>query len=56
MAPPTGGQARVVRAERREDVFRRAAEQGVDLDARIEFVIQALEGVGPKLGLAGPAA
>ena len=35
----------------RDDVFRGAAELGVDLDAHIAFVIEALAGVAPEIGL-----
>ena len=40
------------RTVNREDVYRGAAELGVDLDAHIAFVVQALEGVAPEIGLA----
>lgn len=41
----------------REDVIQGAAELGIDLDAHITFVIAAMRGVAPALGLAGtPAA
>ena len=36
----------------RDDVHRGAAELGVDLDAHIAFVISALAGVAPEIGLA----
>ena len=37
----------------REDVLLGAQELGVDLDAHIDFVIDAMRGVAPALGLAG---
>lgn len=37
----------------REDVVLGAQELGVDLDDHIAFVIQAMQGVAPQLGLAG---
>ena len=40
------------RTVNRDDVYRGAAELGVDLDAHIVFVVQALEGVAPEIGLA----
>ena len=40
------------RTVNRDDVYRGAAELGVDLDAHIAFVVQALEGVAPEIGLA----
>lgn len=40
------------RTVNRDDVYRGAAELGVELDAHIAFVVQALEGVAPELGLA----
>ena len=39
------------RTVNRDDVYRGAAELGVDLDAHIAFVVQALEGVAPEIGL-----
>ena len=36
----------------RDDVYRGAAELGVDLDAHIAFVISALTEVAPEIGLA----
>jgi predicted hydrolase (HD superfamily) len=39
----------------REDVVLGAQELGVDLDDHILFVIQAMQGVAPELGLAGTA-
>jgi putative nucleotidyltransferase with HDIG domain len=44
------------RTVNREDVYRGAAELGVDLDAHVGFVIKALEGVAPSIGLARPTA
>ena len=40
------------RAVNRDDVYRGAAELGVDLDVHIAFVVQTLEGVAPEIGLA----
>ena len=40
------------RTVNRDDVYRGAAELSVDLDAHIAFVVQALEGVAPEIGLA----
>ena len=40
------------RTVNRDDVYRGAAELGVDLDAHIAFVVQALETVAPEIGLA----
>ena len=39
------------RTVNRDDVYRGAAELGVDLDAHITFVVQALASVAPDLGL-----
>jgi len=39
------------RTVNRDDVYRGALELGVDLDAHIGFVIQALAAVAPRLGL-----
>lgn len=39
----------------REDVQLGAQELGVELDDHIQFVIAAMQGVAPALGLAGPA-
>lgn len=39
----------------REDVTRAAQDLGVDLAEHVEFVIQAMRGVAPELGLVGPA-
>lgn len=41
------------RTVNRDDVYRGAAELGVDLDEHITFVIRALEGVAGRIGLAG---
>lgn len=38
----------------REDVVNGAAELGVELEAHITFVIEAMRGIAPTLGLAGP--
>ncbi|HXH81731.1 MAG TPA: HD domain-containing protein [Candidatus Tectomicrobia bacterium] len=40
------------RTVNRDDVYRGAAELGVDLDAHIAFVVQALEPIAPEIGLA----
>ena len=40
------------RTVNRDDVYRGAAELGVDLDAHIAFVVEALAGVAPEIGLA----
>jgi putative nucleotidyltransferase with HDIG domain len=40
------------RTVNRDDVYRGAEELGVDLDAHIAFVVQALSGVAPEVGLA----
>ena len=40
------------RTVNRDDVYRGAAELGVDLEAHIAFVVQALESVAPEIGLA----
>ena len=40
------------RTVNRYDVYRGAAELGVDLDAHIAFVVEALAGVAPEIGLA----
>jgi putative nucleotidyltransferase with HDIG domain len=39
------------RTVNRDDVFRGAAELGVDLDAHIAFVVEALAGVAREIGL-----
>jgi putative nucleotidyltransferase with HDIG domain len=39
------------RTVNRDDVFRGAAELGVDLDAHIAFVVEALAVVAPEIGL-----
>ena len=39
------------RTVNRDDVYRGAEELGVDLDAHIAFVVQALAGVAPEIGL-----
>jgi predicted hydrolase (HD superfamily) len=41
------------RSIRREDLTKGAEELGVDLDAHIEFVVEALKPVASALGLAG---
>lgn len=41
------------RGVNRDDVITGAADLGVDLDEHIAFVIQAMQGVAPSLGLAG---
>jgi putative nucleotidyltransferase with HDIG domain len=40
------------RTVNRDDVYRGAEELGVDLDAHIAFVVAALTGVAPEIGLA----
>ena len=40
------------RTVNRDDVYRGAGELGLDLDAHIAFVVQALETVAPEIGLA----
>jgi predicted hydrolase (HD superfamily) len=40
------------RTVNREDVYRGAAELGVELDAHIAFVVEALASVAPEVGLA----
>lgn len=40
------------RTVNRDDVYRGAAELGVELDAHIAFVVDALDGVAPEVGLA----
>ena len=44
------------RGVNRDDVINGAAELGVPLDEHIAFVIEAMRGVAPSLGLAGAAA
>ncbi len=44
------------RGVNRDDVINGAAELGVPLDEHIAFVIEAMRGVAPSLGLAGVAA
>jgi putative nucleotidyltransferase with HDIG domain len=44
------------RGVNRDDVINGATDLGVDLDTHIEFVIQAMRTIAPKLGLAGSAA
>ena len=39
------------RTVNRDDVYRGATELGVDLDAHIAFVVDALAGVAPEIGL-----
>jgi predicted hydrolase (HD superfamily) len=41
------------RGVNRDDVVRGAQELGVDLDEHIQFVIDAMKGVAPEIGLAG---
>ncbi len=38
----------------REDMRRAAEELGVDFDQHVQFVIEAMRGAAPALGLAGP--
>jgi predicted hydrolase (HD superfamily) len=44
------------RGVNRDDVINGAAELGVPLDEHIAFVIEAMRGVAPAIGLAGVAA
>ena len=44
------------RGVNRDDVINGAAELGVPLDEHIAFVIEAMRGVAPSIGLAGAAA
>jgi predicted hydrolase (HD superfamily) len=44
------------RGVNREDVVTGAQELGVELDEHIAFVIEAMRGVAPSIGLAGVAA
>ena len=39
----------------REDIVRGAHDLGVDLDEHIAFVIEAMRGIAPALGLEGQA-
>jgi putative nucleotidyltransferase with HDIG domain len=39
----------------REDIVRGATDLGVDLTAHIQFVIEAMRGIAPELGLSGQA-
>ena len=41
------------RTVNRDDVYRGAEELGMELDAHIAFVVQALTGVAPEIGLKG---
>ena len=43
------------RTVNRDDVYRGAAELGVDLDAHVTFVVEALTAVAPEIGLARTA-
>ena len=43
------------RGVNREDVISGAADLGVDLDEHIAFVIAAMQGIAPSLGLSGPS-
>ncbi|MFQ5723352.1 MAG: HD domain-containing protein, partial [Terriglobia bacterium] len=42
------------RTVNREDIYRGAAELGVDLDEHIATCLEAMRGIAPELGLAGP--
>ena len=42
----------LARTVNRDDVYRGATELGVELDAHIAFVVEALAGVAPEVGLA----
>jgi predicted hydrolase (HD superfamily) len=44
------------RAVNRDDIVNGAADLGVELDAHIAEVIEAMKDAAPKLGLAGVAA
>ncbi len=44
------------RSVKREDIFRGAAELGMELDAHIQFVIDAMKSVAPALELDGSTA
>jgi putative nucleotidyltransferase with HDIG domain len=44
------------RGVNREDIERGVQDLGVDLDAHIDFVIQAMQGIASELGLAGMGA
>ena len=44
------------RGVNRDDVLQGAQELGVDLDAHIQFVVDAMRGVADSLGLGGPSA
>jgi predicted hydrolase (HD superfamily) len=44
------------RGVNREDVLLGAQELGVDLDDHVQFVIEAMKGVAPQIGLAGTPA
>lgn len=41
------------RSVNRDDIYRGAGELEMDLDEHIAFVVKALEGVAPQIGLAG---
>ncbi len=43
------------RGVNREDVISGATDLGVDLDEHIAFVIAAMQGIAPSLGLSGPS-
>ena len=44
------------RGVNRDDVIVGAQELGVDLDEHVQFVIEAMKGVAPQIGLAGTPA
>ncbi len=44
------------RGVNRDDVIAGAQELGVDLDEHVQFVIEAMKGVAPQIGLAGVSA
>ena len=44
------------RTVNREDVYRGAAELGVDLDEHVEFIVAALSPIAPEVGLARESA
>jgi predicted hydrolase (HD superfamily) len=41
------------RGVNRDDVIQGAQELGVELDAHVQFVIDAMKGVAPQIGLGG---
>ena len=55
-SPRESGLRVSARGVNRDDVINGAAELGVPLDEHIAFVIEAMRGVAPSIGLAGTAA